>query len=259
MKVRSLLIGVTVLFIVGLLATSTYAKIDPKTIVGMWLFDENKGDVAADSSGNKNDGKLVGSPKWVDGKFGKALQLDGSSSYVNCGKSASQNIPTGGSVTMCAWVNPKVGSTGAWQAVFAKREGTYSYGINFMTGNFQVYTSGASGIANFAYNLPANKWVFVCGTMSKKPTELYVDGKLFGAAGAGGGVISAENTLWIGSSLAAGEIFNGIIDEVAIFNVVLAAEDINTIMTKGLGAASGLTAVESSDKLATTWASIKTR
>src|SRR4030042_1528239 len=46
-------------------------------LVGYWNFDEGNGDVAADSSGNKNDGKLVRNPEWVDGKFGKALKLDG--------------------------------------------------------------------------------------------------------------------------------------------------------------------------------------
>ena len=244
MKVKCLLICVAVLFIVGLLTTSSYAKIDPKTCIGMWLLDEGSGNVAKDSSGNKNDGKFVEDPKWVDGKFGKALEFDGVDSYV---------------------VNSKVGSTGAWQAIMAKRDGaSYSYGINLMMGAFQVYTSGASGIAGFAYNLPKNEWVFVCGTMSKGPTELYINGELFGTGGSGGGVSAiAENPLTIAESFRAkvafgnAEIFNGIIDEVAVFNVVLTTDDIKTIMTKGLGAATGLAAVEPSDKLAATWASVK--
>ncbi|MDQ1317208.1 MAG: hypothetical protein QG588_859, partial [Candidatus Poribacteria bacterium] len=84
MKLRFLLIGVTVLFIVGLTASS-YAKVDPKTCVGMWLLDDNKGNTTIDSSGNKNDGKLMGEPKWVDGKFGKALSFDGVGNYVEAG------------------------------------------------------------------------------------------------------------------------------------------------------------------------------
>ena len=39
------------------------------------LFDEGKGNVATDSSGNENDGKLMGAPKWVDGKFGGGLEF----------------------------------------------------------------------------------------------------------------------------------------------------------------------------------------
>jgi len=44
MKVKCLLMVVVVLFIAGMLTTQSYAKIDPDTIVGMWLFDESKGD-----------------------------------------------------------------------------------------------------------------------------------------------------------------------------------------------------------------------
>ena len=170
MKVRFLLIGVVVLFVAGVLANSTHAAIDPKTIVGLWLFDDNKGAVATDSSVNKNDGKFVGTPKWVTGKFGSALEFDGSTTSVDCGDTASMNIPTGGSVTICAWVNPKVGSVAAWQGVMAKRTGSYSYGINLVKGNFQIYTSGASGVQGFAYDLPVGQWVHIAATMSKSPT-----------------------------------------------------------------------------------------
>ena len=83
MKVKCLLIGAFFLFIAGMLTTQSYAEIDPDTIVGMWLFDESKGDTATDSSGNGNDGELVGNPEWVDGKFGNALEFDGTGSHVN--------------------------------------------------------------------------------------------------------------------------------------------------------------------------------
>ena len=61
------------------------ARIDPTTIVGMWLFDENSGQIATDASGKGNNGKLVNQPKWIKGQFGSALQFDGNN-YVDCGK-----------------------------------------------------------------------------------------------------------------------------------------------------------------------------
>ena len=54
-----------------------------------------------------------------------------------------------------------------------------------------------------------------------------------------------------------GDCYGGIIDEVAIFNVALAEDDVKSIMTKGLGKATDTTAVSPSGKLATTWADIK--
>ena len=60
------------------------AEIDPKTAVGVWLFNETTGDTAHDSSENGNDGILKSEPKWVpDGKFGNALELDGADDYVS--------------------------------------------------------------------------------------------------------------------------------------------------------------------------------
>ena len=38
------------------LATQIEAKIDLETAMGIWLFDENKGAMAADISGNNNHG-----------------------------------------------------------------------------------------------------------------------------------------------------------------------------------------------------------
>ena len=51
------------LIIISLMLTSiSDAKIDPKTIAGIWLFDEGKGDVAKDISNNGNNGKILGNP-----------------------------------------------------------------------------------------------------------------------------------------------------------------------------------------------------
>ena len=244
--------------IVSLMLTGiSDAKIDPDTVVGIWLFDEGKGDIAKDSSENGNDGTFVGDPQWVDGKFGGALEFDGASSYVDCGNDESLDIETGGSVTICAWVYSNIGSTGAWQGILAKRDANYGYGINLITNAFQVYTSGGSGVQGFAYNLPVKEWAFVCGIMSAQPTELYVNGESFGVKGPGGGVISTTNTLRIAASLEAAEIFNGIIDDVSIFNVTLTVDEINDIMNDGLARATGITAVSPSGKLATTWSEIK--
>ncbi|MEK7398027.1 MAG: LamG domain-containing protein [Candidatus Poribacteria bacterium] len=262
MKARFLLIGLVVLFVGGMLANSAHAAIDPKTIVGLWLFDEGSGNIATDTSGNKNNGNFTGSPKWVAGKFGKALQLDGSSASVDCGNTASLDIPTNNAVTMVAWVNSAVGSLASWQGLMAKRSGNYSYGINFVTGNFQVYSSSASGVQGWGYNLPKGEWTHLVGIMSKSPTELYVNGELNGGAGKGpgGGALSnTANLFRIGASGSIGEYFNGIVDDVAVFNVALSAADIKNIFSKGLAVATGKAAVESSGKLATSWASLKSQ
>ena len=100
---RCLWIGVVVLFIAGVLTASSYAKLDPKTIAGVWLLDESTGNTAKDSSGNGNDGKLMNGPKRVDGEFGKALEFDGVDDYVDCGGNTILNTNTARTVSL--WFN----------------------------------------------------------------------------------------------------------------------------------------------------------
>ena len=82
----AILKGGLAIFVISLMLTSiSYAKIDPKAIVAVWLFDEGAGKVAKDSSLNGINGEFMGNPKWVKGKFGKALEFDGDD-YVDCGE-----------------------------------------------------------------------------------------------------------------------------------------------------------------------------
>ena len=53
------------------------ASLDDKSLVLYLSFDEGKGDIAKDSSKHGHDGTLINNPKWVGGKFGKALEFDG--------------------------------------------------------------------------------------------------------------------------------------------------------------------------------------
>ena len=81
------------------------AKIDPKTIAGIWLFDEGKGDIAKDSSGNQNDGTLTNGPKWLEGKFDKALSFDGVDDYVNVVNRSSLVMSQLQKMTVSVWYN----------------------------------------------------------------------------------------------------------------------------------------------------------
>jgi len=72
MKRSTIIISLIVVSLIWV--SQSYAKIDPKTIVGMWLFNEGSGDKVKDSSGNGNDGKITGA-KWVMGSSAKLWNL----------------------------------------------------------------------------------------------------------------------------------------------------------------------------------------
>ena len=72
-----------------------YAQIDPKAIVGIWLFDEGRGKTLSDSSGNGHDGKIESGINWIAGKYGsKALRFPGSA-VVTVPHEASLNLLLG--------------------------------------------------------------------------------------------------------------------------------------------------------------------
>jgi hypothetical protein len=254
MKVKYLLIGVTALFIVGLLTTSSYAKLDLKTCVGLWMLDEGKGDIATDSSGNKNDGTLKNSPKWVDGKFGKALEFSGGN-YVEVPASKSFSYEKG--YTFSLYFNAN--NVNTQQGPIGQNNNSTQY-INFWMNSNQLRWETDAGQNAFSnITIEAKKWYHAAGTydFSNGTAKIYINGKFDKQIAFTSDKDFTAIPVIIGGYGVNSYPFNGIIDDVAIFNVPLADADILSIATNGLGSASGIIAVEPSGKLAATWAEIK--
>jgi hypothetical protein len=264
MKARFLLIGVVVLFVACVLTTSSYAKIDSKTAIGIWLLDEGKGDITADSSGNKNDGTLGSNPVWVDGKFGKALEFSGVNNYVDAGNNISL-YPTK-TISVFAWIYPHNVSPADYPRIVStlKNDGTWKgYEIyqNVNTNNIAVQINTGGSFAAYSIGaLTKNVWAHVGFTFDGKSIITYFNGVASNPNSDPGDItytVPAAN-LRIAFNPNVGSDFDGIIDEVAVFNAVLIEQDIKSIMTDGIDKALNLTAVDSAGKLATTWGDLKT-
>ncbi len=280
MKVKYSLIVMVVLFVTGfMLAVSSEAKIDPKAIAGMWLFDEGQGQETSDLSGNNNNGELKNNTKWDDGKFGNALTLDGVSAFVNCGNNASLDITK--EITVVAWVNfSKVdykGATGNLYSIGAKgypdslnpHAGWWFSYDNRNNGQGFPYTcfgnknggwaGGGNSFGGYNFTFNNKEWNHLAFTIGNSIAKLYINGTKIGADKALAGLVLSDMSvnLSIGSAGNNGWYFNGTIDEVGIFNVALEEQDIKNIMDAGLEKASGLSAVDISGKITTTWANVK--
>lgn len=236
----------------------SYAKLDVSTCVGMWLLDEARGDVAKDSSGGKNDGTLKNNPKWVEGKFDGALQFNGSA-YVDCGR--GENLSITKTITVQAWVEFGGGPS---SAIIISKYGKSGSGLSYMLvingdggapGKASWYLSGWR---HFKTPINDSDWHHLAATVSSEGMDLYVDGKLDTALGGVPKISVSDSTVTIGApnSNGWGTGFNGLIDEVAVFNVALLEEDILTLMKKGLKKTL-ITAVSPSGQLTTTWGDIK--
>jgi hypothetical protein len=267
MKVKFLLIGVAVLFVVGALTIPSYANIDPKTCVGAWLFDENDGNVAIDSSGNKNDGTIMNGPKWVDGKFVKALSFDGVDDYINLPSATFTNWE---GLTLSAWVwlnflpNELVS---AYDEVFGSLQDFYDMYGDKANNELRVKvttTVSAERPGIPTAQLKKNQWLHIAGIFDSVAGQMkvYMDGKLIDTHNLTGKVNGTQFSS-IGAQGGPNGPFdgfhNGLIDDVALFNVALSDQDLQTLMNKGLKESLGIAAVVLSGKLTATWADIKTR
>jgi len=252
MKARWLLFNMSVLFIVGMLISSAYAKIDPKTVVGMWLFDEGEGEIAKDSSGNAGDVELQNGTAWVDGKFGKALGFDGADDVASA---SVPNAPQGAAVrTIMGWA--KSNNAASFSGVVAYGNPVAANSVfGFLQGNGIWYSQlwGAAPAADLPTSAKADTLLHHHAVVyDGKNLIHYYDGEE--VANAARNPVTVGTTLIIGSEVDGDAWFNGFVDEVALFDVILTQEDINNIMTKGLEIVS---AVSSTGKLTTAWGRIK--
>lgn len=78
------------------------ASVDLDTAVGIWLFDDGEGKVTADTSGRGHDGSFTGEPQWVTGKFGTALEFNGTGDVVEIPR-FGEALPSE-EVTIMAWI-----------------------------------------------------------------------------------------------------------------------------------------------------------
>jgi hypothetical protein len=256
-----------------ILAGQSYAKIDSATIVAIWLFDEGSGKAVKDSSGNKNDGAITGDSVWNDGKFGKALEFNGKNTIVDCGKGASLDFSGKKNFSISAWVKsntPKMASGMiVWKALGCSTWAQYGFGVGDIEGvgaqanklsfYYRKSNGDAKEIATDKNDIPANEWVHVAGTYDGSLLSLYRNGELAATQKSDGVPWASQEKVYIGGDSGCGirYIWAGLIDELLIFKTTLSIDDVKSLM-KGY-TSMGATAVSSADKLATTWADVKSR
>jgi len=246
MKRFAMLMFVGTLFLCLMSMVQNSIAVTMDDVIGLWLFDEGKGDTTADSSKNGHQGKLMDNPTWVDGKFGKALSFDAEGPFVRI-ELPGVNLT---SWAVMAWINPNNPKTGHYQGVIQ----AWPNG-----GEFQIDANGAIGVHPvYGGTLEAKKWAHVVTSVDSNNSKVYINGKevIKGAVGA-----VTFGKIGIGDLYEVPAGFNykysGIIDEVAIFNKAIAENDIQDLMNKGIGKVLGIADVSSSDKITATWGKIK--
>ncbi len=257
------IIGILICLSLAFMTTLTEAAIDPDTIVGVWLFDDGQGETASDLSENELHGTLQGGPKWVDGKFGKALELDGVGAYVEI---PGHENPRD-AITVSIWVKSKTENWNQDGFMVEKRNAFIAHpvvnskNVGWALCNGACWNKPQNWNTNAAGPDDITEWHLYTLTFDSSTGDwkIYVDEQEVSAMVLDKVPINADTgPVFIGrDSCCAGRFGNVFVDEVAIFNVALGQDEIASMANSGL--APIVASVEAEGKMTTTWGKVKTK
>jgi hypothetical protein len=205
-------------------------------LVSYWRLGETSGTVACDAKATSNGTYLgsfqLGQPGAINGDSNASARFDGASGYVSAPDAAALDV--GDTFTVEAWVKRDTPGSGQWETAVSKQGGAWLLMFN----EFDQLTLRRSKYGNVASATVATadtNWHYVAATKNGTSVHLYVDGK--DVTGTVSNRTMTDNTepLVIGQS-SASSWFDGGVDEVAVYRVVLSASQIASHYSAGASA-----------------------
>ena len=172
-------------------------------------------------------GALVHHPT-VSGKSGQAIDFGGVDDYATF---ADTSLPLGDDArTFCAWVKPE--SVTGTSVIFA-------YGTDTSGNAFKVLRDGTSAVVsgngssvtetNFFSN---NTWKYICASYDGTNAKIFGNGAEV-ESGAMTWDTTLSGTAYIGVDIgAASNFWNGVVDDVRVYNYALSITDISSLYSK---------------------------
>jgi hypothetical protein len=199
-------------------------------------MDEPAGSgIAPDATSSQNHGllyRLDAETAWVPGKVNRAIEIKGNNAGVIVMRSSSLDAVKN-ALTVTAWVR-RTNANPGWRAVVARQLGAdwqdfFFFGIR---DNRPVLSGERIGEVTAPQAIAANEWVHVAATYDGTATRLFVNGNEVAAGGRAGGTVgptAAPVTIGANQNDALGslgDVFQGQIDEVRLYDRALPAADI---------------------------------
>lgn len=184
-----------------------------------WTFDEGSGTTAQDASGRGYHGVLRYGPRRVAGKVGRrALEFDGVDDAVTL---PSLSAPK--DKTYALWVYPR--ACGGWTTLIEFGNDAPWFGIAGPSGTCNVQLYFKNPISSSV--LTRNQWSHLVYTSdsASNVSRIYING-----VERGRGTANTKTTTGLGVGFHIGDThFNGLLDDVRIYNRALSAEEVRAL------------------------------
>jgi PKD repeat protein len=206
---------------------------DASGLVAAFSFDEGSGPTVTDLSGNGNNGTISGAT-WGAGRYGSALNFNGTSSMVTIPDSASLDLT--GAMTLEAWVNPS--AVGGWRDIIYKG----AIDKYLLLGSTPAASAPGTGgtfngpVLAGSSPLAVNTWSHLAATYDRTTLRLFVNGVQVASRNVTAAIEVSTGALTIGGDTDYGQFWQGAIDNIRIYNRALSATEIQDNMSAPVGA-----------------------
>jgi hypothetical protein len=229
-------------------------------LIGWWTLDgkDISGVHAYDASGNGNRGTLTNNPDRVPGNLGQGLEFDGVDDNVNLG--TGNNLGNLSPLTYSAWIKPDSHGESNQGHIISKEFSTKRLYLD-PTGQifFEILFDGGShvNINSVSNSVTMGKWQHVVvtwdGSNPASGVKVYVDNAQVASSFTNDGIGSPQSEssddYLIGNRGAGDRTFNGLIDDVRIYNRALSADEIKRLYK--IGATAKISTTQTTDSLKT--------
>lgn len=259
---KRILVVLTVIFLFIICKQSSDANPTNGLVLHL-SFDANtiQGDTVKDQSLEGNDGIINGKAETVDGKFGEALEFDGTDDFVEVPLVDSITFSTGDSLTVQVWVKTDDQPPQNDGIVGNYRPATDAVWLLSVSGDdaaargkmgFSLRDKGRANSAGIRSTdfLNDNEWHVLAGVRDQKAKKIrfYVDGELIDEVDDNTLDINSGQSIWVGEHL--NRFYKGLIDEVKVWNRPLTEKELEQSRRQP-------SPVDAVGKLTTIWGMIK--
>lgn len=227
--------------------------------IGYWPLDATSGTVAADISGNNDNGTVNGAAWSSSGRINGCLVFNGASSYVQIANHVDNDF------SISFWVKTsQTAGTGEWYNGAGLVDGDYpgvanDFGTALLGGKFAFGIGNPDATISSSISINDGKW-HQCVATRQQATgliKIYVDGVLQGTGNENKNTLNASSRLLFGAIASGGGYFNGSLDDIKIFNHTLSTGEVyalyNSLVSVPSSAPAELTAAPSNSVVQLNW------